>query len=208
MMGSSVSRAHASSAGTIDASMRQARHGHPGSVVWFTGLSGAGKSTLAYTLEAELFDRQMLVYVLDGDKVRGGLNRDLGFSVNDRQENIRRLGEAAKLLADAGLIVLVAAISPFRADRQLVRELIGPEEFIEVYVRCPLESCERRDVKGLYQQARSGRIPNFTGISSPYEVPEHPDLVIETDKLTVEQSLNLLLTCLAERNLLRSEGQA
>src|SRR5690606_18975720 len=126
-----------------------------------TGLSGAGKSTLAYTLEAELFDRQMLVYVLDGDKVRGGLNRDLGFSVNDRQENIRRLGEAAKLLADAGLIVLVAAISPFRADRQLVRELIGPEEFIEVYVRCPLESCERRDVKGLYQQARSGMLPNF-----------------------------------------------
>lgn len=149
-------------------------------VIWFTGLSGAGKSTLANALEHALFERGHHSYLLDGDNVRHGLNRDLGFSDADREENIRRIAEVAKLFVDAGLIVMTAFISPFRADRQLARQLLGSDEFIEVHVATPLAVCEERDPKGLYRKARAGQIPNFTGIDSAYEPPLDPEVVVDT----------------------------
>ena len=156
-------------------------------VVWLTGLSGAGKSTIANCLERKLHALGRHTAVLDGDNVRHGLNRDLGFTETDRVENIRRIGEVAKLMADAGLIVITAFISPFRADRDLVRNLLPPEEFVEVYINTPLEECERRDTKGLYIKARAGEIPHFTGISSPYEVPQHPEITVETASATADE---------------------
>ena len=153
--------------------MREALNGHPGKVLWFTGLSGSGKSTLANALEVDLHSRGIRTYLLDGDNVRMGLSKDLGFSDADRVENIRRIGEVAKLMMDAGLVVMTAFISPFKADRELARSVIGPEHFFEVYVNTPLEVCEQRDVKGLYKKARAGLIPSMTGITSPYEAPEH-----------------------------------
>jgi adenylyl-sulfate kinase len=149
-------------------------------VIWFTGLSGAGKSTLANALEHALFERGHHSYLLDGDNVRHGLNRDLGFSDADREENIRRIAEVAKLFVDAGLIVMTAFISPFRADRQLARQLLGADEFVEVHVATPLAVCEERDPKGLYRKARAGQIPNFTGIDSAYEPPLEPEVVVDT----------------------------
>lgn len=149
-------------------------------VIWFTGLSGAGKSTLANALEYALFERGHHSYLLDGDNVRHGLNRDLGFSDADREENIRRIAEVAKLFVDAGLIVMTAFISPFRADRQLARQLLGADEFVEVHVATPLAVCEERDPKGLYRKARAGQIPNFTGIDSAYEPPLEPEVVVDT----------------------------
>jgi bifunctional enzyme CysN/CysC len=143
--------------------------------MWFTGLSGSGKSTLANALEVELHGRGLRTYVLDGDNIRQGLNKDLGFTEADRVENIRRIAEVAKLMMDAGLVVMTAFISPFRRERDMARELVGAENFVEVYVSTPLEVCEQRDVKGLYRKARAGQIPNMTGINSPYEPPEHPD---------------------------------
>ncbi len=157
-------------------------------MVWFTGLSGAGKSTVANALESWLYDAGFHSYLLDGDNIRQGLNKDLGFSDKDRVENIRRIGEVGKLLADAGLIALSAFISPFRADRQMVRSLFAPGEFIEVYVATPLDVCEERDPKGLYKKARAGAIRQFTGIDSPYEVPENPELVVDTSKASIEQA--------------------
>jgi adenylylsulfate kinase len=162
-------------------------------LIWFTGLSGSGKSTLAVQLEAQLFARGFKTYLLDGDNIRTGLNRDLSFTDEGRVENIRRIGEVSKLLLDAGVIVLSAFISPFKADREQVKTIVGSSNYIEVFVDTPLEICEQRDVKGLYKKARAGEVKNFTGIDSPYERPESPDLVIKTETLTVEQSVERLL---------------
>lgn len=166
--------------------------GNKSFVVWFTGLSGSGKSALTNELEQKLISDGILTYILDGDNIRNGLNKDLGFSESDRKENIRRIGEVAKLMVDSGIIVLTAFISPFREDRKIVRELLEENEFMEVYVKCPLEVCEERDVKGLYKKAREGKIKAFTGIDSPYEEPEFPEIVIETDKLSIDESVNKL----------------
>jgi bifunctional enzyme CysN/CysC len=176
---------------TVSREARVLRNGHKGGVLWFTGLSGAGKSTLALALEARLFAKGYHVYVLDGDNVRDGLNANLGFSPEDRAENIRRVGEVAGLFADAGFVVISSFISPYRADRERARRAAGGS-FHEVYIEAPLELCERRDPKGLYRRARTGEIPEFTGISSPYEPPESPELVVRTDLLGVEECLSEL----------------
>ncbi|NJO02466.1 MAG: adenylyl-sulfate kinase [Bacteroidia bacterium] len=173
----------------INKEARRCLYGHRSFVVWFTGLSGSGKSTLANMLELKLHHQGSHTYILDGDNVRAGLNRNLGFSDEDRQENIRRIGEVAKLMVDAGLIVLTAFISPFRADRDTVRAMLGADEFVEVFVNCPLEICEQRDVKGLYQKARAGIIKNFTGIDSPFEAPENPEVVVHTHQESPEEAL-------------------
>lgn len=175
----------------ISRSDRQKLLGHRSFVIWFTGLSGSGKSTLANLLEQSLHSKGILTCILDGDNIRNGLNKDLGFSENDRIENIRRLGELCRLFTDAGVVVLTAFISPFRSDRSLVRELMG-NDFHEVYIKCPLDICESRDVKGLYTKARNGAIPNFTGIDSPYEEPVNPELTIDTSSMTIEQSVEVL----------------
>lgn len=182
---------------------RYRRNGHHSCTLWFTGLSGSGKSTLAFALEQELFALGKSVYVLDGDNIRHGLNRDLGFSAEDRRENLRRIGEVSKLMADAGLIVLCAFISPHEEDRAMVRDSYAPEEFIEVYVKCSLEECERRDPKGLYKKARSGEIASFTGISASYDIPSAPAVIIDTEMLTVKQSVELLIDVLHARGLLQ-----
>jgi len=171
----------------ITADDRALRNGHKGAVIWLTGLSASGKSTIATELEAELFHHHLNVYVLDGDNVRQGLCKDLGFSPKDRAENIRRVGEVAHLMTDGGLIVITTFISPYRSDRDSVRKAIAPSDFIEVYVKCPLEVCEKRDPKGLYKKARTGEIKDFTGISAPYEEPLKPELVLETDKYSVSE---------------------
>jgi len=162
-------------------------------LIWFTGLSGSGKSTLAVALEKKLFDKGFKTYLLDGDNIRQGLNNDLSFDDAGRIENIRRIGEVATLMLDAGTVVLSAFISPFESDRRLVKKTVGSVHYIEVFVDCPLEICEQRDVKGLYQKARKGVIKNFTGIDSPYEKPSHPDLIIKTNESSLEESLDLLL---------------
>ena len=157
-------------------------------VLWFTGLSGSGKSTVANALEGALFERGRHTYLLDGDNVRHGLNKDLGFSAEDRVENIRRIGEVAKLFVDAGLVVMTAFISPYRSDRELVRELMEQGEFLEVFVNTPLEVCEARDPKGLYKKARAGEIKNFTGIDDPYEAPQNPEITVHTTDETPQES--------------------
>ena len=162
-------------------------------LIWFTGLSGSGKSTLAVQLEAALHAQGFKTYLLDGDNIRSGLNKDLTFTDDARVENIRRISEVCKLFIDAGVILLSAFISPFRADREQVRSIVGDENYIEVFVDAPLEVCEQRDVKGLYKKARTGEVKNFTGISSPYEKPTHADVVIATDKMSVEESLDVLM---------------
>ncbi|MGG4456105.1 adenylyl-sulfate kinase [Brevibacillus porteri] len=187
---------------TVTKQDRQKRAGHKSCVLWFTGLSGAGKSTLANAVEHELHQRGLASYVLDGDNIRHGLNRGLGFGAEDRRENIRRIGEVTKLFVDAGVITLTAFISPYREDRELARNLVEAGEFIEVYVKCSLDECERRDVKGLYQKARSGEIGQFTGISAPYEEPIQAELVIESDKQTIEESVQIVLTYLEEHKIL------
>ncbi len=173
-------------------------------LLWFTGLSGAGKSTVANALERALFTLGQHTYLLDGDNVRHGLNKDLGFSDDDRIENIRRIGEASRLFVDAGLIVLSAFISPFRSDRRLVRELMEPGEFIEIYIATPIAVCEQRDPKGLYKKARRGEIKHFTGIDSPYEEPEHAELVVNTSELDVDQCVEKILQYLRENQLIES----
>ncbi len=167
-------------------------NGHRGGVLWFTGLSASGKTTLAFELEQRLFKKGYQVYVLDGDNVRHGLSADLGFSPRDRGENIRRIGEVAALFADAGYIVIPAFISPYRRDRELARQACG-EAFHEIHLTASLDVCEGRDPKGLYKKARRGDIPEFTGISAPYESPDHPELAIDTGTLTLEESLAILL---------------
>ena len=184
---------------TISRADRENLNGHGGKVVWFTGLSGSGKSTLANTLEAELHAKGMRTYILDGDNIRQGLNKDLGFTDADRVENIRRIAEVAKLMMDAGLIVLTAFISPFRQERQMARELVGADNFVEVYVNTPLEVCEERDVKGLYKKARAGKIPNMTGINSPYEAPQNPDYITEGTPTSMETSIKELIALITPR---------
>ncbi len=182
---------------TVTRRRREELNGHRSVVVWLTGLSGSGKSTLCHEVEEQLHRRGVRTYVFDGDNVRHGLCGDLGFSLADRNENIRRIGEMVKLFLDAGILVLTAFISPYRSQRQWVRTLVGPENFVEVYARCPVEVCEQRDVKGLYRRARAGEIREFTGVSAPYEEPEHPDLVLETSRRSlgecVEDVLQLLI---------------
>ena len=167
--------------------------------VWITGLSGSGKSTLAYELEKQLFASNHLVVVLDGDNIRHGLNRDLGFSPKDRTENIRRVAEVAKLFNDAGLLVVTAFISPYRQDRDLAREIIGTDRFIETWLSTELDVCEHRDPKGLYKKVRSGNIAEFTGISAPYEAPQQPELQIDTSKLSIEDCVRQIIDQLAAR---------
>lgn len=168
-------------------------------LIWFTGLSGSGKSTLAVQLEAELYERGFKTYLLDGDNIRTGLNKDLTFSDEGRVENIRRIGEVGKLMIDAGLVVLSAFISPFEADRNQVKSIVGSENYFEVFVDTPLEICEQRDVKGLYKKARAGEVKNFTGIDSPYERPTNSDIRIETDKLSVEDAVENLFSLIQPR---------
>ncbi len=172
---------------------RIAKNGHEPLVIWFTGLSGSGKSTLANVLQNHLFKENKQVYVLDGDNIRSGLNSDLDFSENGRIENIRRISEVAKLLSQAGFIVITAFISPFKSDREKAKQIIGPC-FREVYIKASIETCESRDVKGLYKKARNGEIKNFTGLDSPFEEPTSPDLTINTSNTSIEESLAQLLT--------------
>jgi adenylylsulfate kinase len=168
-------------------------------LIWFTGLSGSGKSTLAVQLEAYLHDKGFATYLLDGDNIRSGLNKDLSFTEEGRVENIRRIGEVSKLMLDAGLVVLSAFISPFKEDREQVRKIVGAENYIEVFVDTPLEVCEQRDVKGLYKRARAGEVKNFTGIDSPYEIPENPDVIIKTAEQTIEESIEVLLKFIKQK---------
>jgi len=177
----------------VNSSDRETLLNQRSQLIWFTGLSGSGKSTLAVGLEKMLFDKGFKTYLLDGDNVRQGLNRDLSFDEQGRIENIRRIGEVSKLMLDAGLLVLTAFISPFRSDRTLVRELVGQDRFIEVFADCPIEICEQRDVKGLYKKARKGEIKNFTGIDSPYEPPLNADIIVKTAEMKLNDSLDLLL---------------
>lgn len=177
-----------------------------GATIWFTGLSGSGKSTVAVALESELLRRNKLSYRLDGDNIRLGINKNLGFSAEDRTENIRRIGEISKLFVDTGVIVLSSFVSPYRADRDLVRKLHddGGMQFIEVHVDVPLEEAERRDPKGLYKKARAGQIPNFTGISDPYEAPLKPELVLQTHEMTLQQEVDAIIALLEARGLLQA----
>lgn len=171
-------------------------------LIWFTGLSGSGKSTVANALERKLYALEKHTYLLDGDNVRHGLNKDLGFSDSDRVENIRRIGEMSKLFIDAGLIVISAFISPFQSDRESVRKLVNNDEFIEVFIDAPIEVCEKRDPKGLYQKARCGEIKNFTGIDSPYEAPLNPEIHIKTDVMSVDESVQLIIDTLVNQGYL------
>ncbi len=181
---------------TVTRAHRQQLNNHRSVAIWFTGLSGSGKSTLSHAVEERLFQMKCRTFVLDGDNVRHGLCGDLGFSEDDRKENIRRIGETAKLFVEAGLITLTAFISPFNADRMRARQLFKTGDFIEVYCRCPLEICERRDVKGIYQRARAGEVRDFTGISSPYEEPESPELVVNTGDTPLDQCVDQVICLL------------
>ncbi len=187
--------------GAVTRADRERLNGHRGATVWFTGLSGSGKSTIAVAVEKALLGRGVRAFVLDGDNIRHGLNKNLGFSPSDRTENIRRIGEVAKLFTDAGVVALTAFISPYRADRDQARAVMQPGDFIEVLVDCPLEVCEQRDVKGLYQKARAGQIPEFTGISAPYESPLSPELTIRTHTQPAEESAQQVLACLEARGI-------
>lgn len=186
---------------TVTRARREKLNGHRGAAIWFTGFSGAGKSTIAHSVEEHLHQAGCRTIVLDGDNVRHGLCSDLGFSAPDRTENIRRISETVKLFVEAGIIVLTAFISPQRADRLRARETLGVTDFIEVYCRCSLAECERRDVKGLYKRARAGEIKDFTGISAPYDEPEHPEVILDTQTLPVEQCVEHVLQSLILRGV-------
>jgi adenylylsulfate kinase len=188
--------------GAVTRTDREQLNGHKGCTVWLTGLSGSGKSTIAVDLEKRLCERGVRAYILDGDNVRHGLNKNLGFSPEDRTENIRRIGEVAKLFTDAGTVTVTAFISPYRADRDQVRALMKDGDFIEVYVDCPVDVCEQRDVKGLYKKARAGEIKEFTGISAPYEAPAKAELVIKTHQQSVEDSAKQILAHLEQRGVI------
>ena len=185
----------------IDQAAREELLKQKGCVIWFTGLSGSGKSTVANQVAAHLHQSGRITYVLDGDNIRHGLNKNLGFSPEDRQENIRRIGEVAKLFADAGLITTTAFISPYRQDRDAVRDIMSPDRFIEVFVDCPLEVCENRDPKGLYKKARAGELKGFTGIDAPYEAPQSPELVVNTNELDVAGCTEQVIAYLMEHGL-------
>ena len=187
---------------TITKEDREKLFSQKGVVIWFTGLSGSGKSTLANEVEVALFERGCHTYILDGDNIRHGLNKDIGFSPKDREENIRRIGEVAHLFAQAGVIVMTAFISPYLADREMARKLNKEGEFIEIYCRCALEECERRDTKGLYKKARAGEVKEFTGISAPYEEPAQPELILDTDKESLKESAGNVLAWLEKRGII------
>ncbi len=187
---------------TVTRARREAQNDHRGAIIWFTGLSGSGKSTLAHTVEESLHQRGCRTFVLDGDNVRHGLCGDLGFSAKDRQENIRRIGEMAKLFMEAGVIVLTAFISPYRADRERVRGMVEHGDFIEVYCDAPIEICETRDTKGLYQKARAGKIAEFTGISSPYEAPELPELTVNTGAAELDACVRQVIDEITQRGII------
>ncbi|MDO9453739.1 MAG: adenylyl-sulfate kinase [Stagnimonas sp.] len=189
---------------TVTPAERAALKGQRPCIIWLTGLSGAGKSTLANELECALLSMAHHCYLLDGDNVRHSLNKDLGFSPQDRVENIRRIGEVAKLFVDAGQIIITAFISPYKADRQMVRELVAADEFVEIYVKTPLAVCEERDPKGLYAKARAGLIKGFTGIDSPYEAPENPELEIDTSALSLEACVHKVLRYLQDADRIRA----
>jgi adenylylsulfate kinase len=188
--------------GEVDKDARAAAHGHRGAVLWFTGLSGSGKSTIGHRVERMLIERGAFAYVLDGDNIRHGLNSDLGFAPEDRVENIRRIGEVARLFADAGALVVSAFISPYRKDRDRIRGLMGEGEFVEVFVDTPLEICEARDPKGLYKKARAGEISDFTGLDAPYEAPENPEVHLLTADLSVDEAANQVIHYLEQRNII------
>lgn len=187
---------------TVTRERRETLHGHRSVILWFTGLSGSGKSTVAHALEERLHMMGASTFVLDGDNVRHGLCGDLGFSIEDRTENIRRIGEMVKLFLEAGIITLTAFISPLRGDRYRVRQLVGDGDFVEVYCKCSLETCEARDVKGLYKKARAGEIKEFTGISSPYEEPDQAEVVLDTDALTIDESVDMLIDYMRKKRIL------
>ncbi|MDP0482691.1 adenylyl-sulfate kinase [Bacillus subtilis] len=186
----------------ISKSDRQSLNGHKSCVLWFTGLSGSGKSVLANAVDEKLYRKGIQSYVLDGDNIRHGLNKDLGFQTGDRIENIRRIGEVAKLFVDSGQMILTAFISPFREDRDMVRALFPKGEFFEIYVKCPLHVCEQRDPKGLYKKARNGEIKHFTGIDSPYEAPLSPDFIIESDQTSISDGADLIINALQNRGII------
>jgi adenylylsulfate kinase len=189
--------------GQVGRGDREALVRQRGVMIWLTGLSGSGKSTIAVAAERELISRGRLAFVLDGDNIRHGLNNNLGFSPEDRTENIRRIGEVSKLFTETGVIVFTSFISPYRSDRDAVRALVGAGDFVEVYVDASLETCEQRDVKGLYKKARAGEIPEFTGISAPYEAPESPELVLDTNRQSVEESVSTLVEYLDAKGYLK-----
>lgn len=178
-----------------------------GVVLWFTGLSGSGKSTIAHAVEERLFQRGFLSFVLDGDNIRHGLNKNLGFSPEDREENIRRIGEVAHLFAQTGIITMTAFISPYRADRDRARQLLAEKEFIEILVKVPLDLAEQRDPKGLYKKARQGEIKEFTGISAPYEAPLHPELIIDTGEKNIQESRDMVISFLEEQGIISPNKQ-
>jgi adenylylsulfate kinase len=187
---------------TVTRERRNQLNDHKSVVIWFTGLSGSGKSTLAHSVEEELYRLGCRTFVLDGDNVRHGLSSNLTFSDDDRKENIRRIGEAAKLMMGAGVIAMTAFISPFKKDRNLVRQLLSQGDFIEIYCKASLETCESRDVKGLYKRARAGEIKNYTGIDSPYEAPENPELVIDTERESLEESVAKVIDFLQSKGII------
>ena len=172
---------------------RRKQNKHNSLLIWFTGLSGSGKSTLANQVEVALHEQGLRTYVLDGDNIRRGLNTDLDFTPEGRKENLRRIAEAAKLFIDAGVVTLAAFISPLQKDREKIKQIAGKENFIEIYVKASVEACEKRDIKGLYQKARNGEIKNFTGISAPYEEPENPDVVVNSEKETIAESIQIIM---------------
>ena len=188
---------------TITRADREALHKHKSVILWFTGLSGSGKSTLAHAVEEHLHQIGISTFVLDGDNIRHGLCSDLGFTDSDRVENIRRIGELAKLMTEAGVITLTAFISPFKSDRDAARKLVPHGDFLEIYCQCPIETCEQRDVKGLYKKARAGEIPFFTGIGSPYEAPEQPELVVDTHIQTLDESVQSVIKLLMQRGVIK-----
>ncbi|MGH1427304.1 MAG: adenylyl-sulfate kinase [Arenicella sp.] len=189
---------------SVTRQQRESLNKHRGAILWFTGLSGAGKSTISAAVEAALHERGILTMVLDGDNIRHGLCSDLGFNEIDRQENIRRIGETAKLFMESGVVILTAFISPFRSDRQIARNLVAEEDFSEIYIKCPLEVCEKRDTKGLYAKARKGEINNFTGISSPYEEPENAQLTLNTDALDIQACVDQVIHYCIENNIIKT----
>lgn len=186
----------------VTKAQRQERNGHKSVVIWFTGFSGSGKSTISVALEKALFEQNITSYRLDGDNIRHGLNQNLGFSPEDRKENIRRIGEVGKLMVDAGVVTMTAFISPYEEDRNTVRDILEDGEFIEVFTKCSLDECESRDPKGLYKKARSGEIKEFTGINAPYEEPSNPEIVIDTENESVEESVEKIVAYLKENQYL------
>ena len=191
---------------SITRSMRNKRSNHSSFVLWFTGLSGSGKSTIANKLEEALYNNHYQTYTLDGDNIRGGINRGLSFTAEDRQENLRRIAEISKIFVDAGIVTIASFVSPLEVDRKLVRDIIGKDDFIEIFVDTSLEECERRDVKGLYKKARAGEIKNFTGLDSPYENPSNPDIIIKTEMETEEESVRKIILFVKDKLKLKKKA--